>query len=405
MTRKDRDDGGAGRRLPGKAFAGRLLVAGCILVLAGCDPLEYMERVAEESVAEKSAPERPAAPGSAAMRPAAQILEVMRGDLIEVAHDGSTAALHLAYICSPSLQSSALNARLDRQFEVPNEHLAVIATNAVRQVRRMTEGRKLELTAYKVTTNGEQRVQIDGDLVFSEGTTLANRLVSAGLALVVEDTPDTPQHLRDAEREAREAERGLWLNTLPLIRRFDVDSAFNVKVLRVDRDRVYQEGPGHEVKESHKVFEKQASISVGIRARKPLTRDYGGRMVYRFVVREEKGERVQEISAAPAQATGSDGKPLTRAQRNQMEKDRKAADDYNRASSGQAVSETSERGEITVPFTLVSRETNMVLLSDVFMYTESIKAGVNYNQGEAYIGYNLEVWVGTNIVYEHKHYR
>jgi len=223
-------------------------------------------------------------------------------------------------------------------------------------------------------------------------------------------------YLERLELQARNEEAGIWKNSLELRKRFRIESDFEFKTISVQTDKIRaqtqsatasgrtSDKSGH-VQETHRHFEKQAEIIVKIDARKPVQRIYKGVAKYTFYTKESIGKRQQEISlAAPRGKLKRDGtyKPLSSSDKEKKRRDERKARDYNRKVKGQKVYGDDAAFEKSVEFELNSLSTNLVFASDVVEFTESKKAGVNYETGTQYVGYDLEVWIEGELLYTHK---
>ena len=381
--------------------------AAALLCAAGCDPLLCLS----ELTATNPPAARALAAAAPAQAPAAaveSILAFARADLIELVARGATATVHLADIVAPSPQTnSAFNADLAQQYQLDSLAMARYGNMALRAAAALTKDRALQLVIYASELNQARHAHIEGDIVFADKSTLAGQLLSAGCALLTTNMGLNAARLVGYESEARLAERGLWRHPVPLANRFDADSEFHVRTLNVDRTKVYADGQqGQYIKESHREFNRVAEISLRLTTRKPLLRTYAGTLKYRFHVRQAKGERVQQITAAPLQGalqSALTGKraPLSAADQRAQQDVAEAVRDYNRDVHGQKVSEQYTSDMTSMPFALVSLETNIVISSPSYSYSENTKGGVSYDQGDMYLGYDLEIWIGTNLVYTH----
>ncbi len=379
------------------------------LLVAGCDPLTFLESADDTRRAEEEALVRKC--------PEVTIVDVTRADVLKVLLDGKTQNVHLAGICVPSAKRRSYNIKLARAFQLNRALMEKYGRQAIAVVHDVTKDRQLRLVELSTRTNRNGNVIVEGDILFPDRSTLSEKLLEYGVAVALEDVPQNRISYRRIEEEARATERGVWRHPVPLPRRFSVSSSFKSRTLTVDRKQVYTEGPGpRHLLESHKEFEKQADVTLEIRVRRPFFHAYKGKLMCRFYLRDELGKRQQEISVAPRLGKlrdpdgrggrrRNDRKPLSRAEQNIMRDEARSVRDYNRAVSGQDIFSVSAGPSMTESFELVSPSTNLILFSDIVDYTESTKAGTPYSHGQYHVGYDLEVWIDTNLVYSHYHSR
>ncbi|RLD09580.1 MAG: hypothetical protein DRI44_08205, partial [Chlamydiae bacterium] len=172
-----------------------------------------------------------------------------------------------------------------------------------------------------------------------------------------------------------------------------------------------QQGNGRNQRlESHKEFEKQGKIFVKIQTRKPMNYPYKLKLTYAFVKRQDYGKKIQEVSSAPIRGERRDSRSGSSKYKSLSSSDKEANrkisqnnKDYNRGVSGQNVFKLEASKSITEEIELNSLSTNIVILSDIVNYTKSTKAGTSYSHGEYYVNYDLEIRVGTNLIYSHYH--
>jgi hypothetical protein len=269
----------------------------------------------------------------------------------------------------------------------------------------VTSNRALRVAVQEVQTNRAGQVAVDADILFLNGTTLAEKLLEYGLAAALPATPQNQVDYAALQRDAQREERGLWEHPLPVDRRFSVASDYEVQTLNIDRDSVRAEGgQGSRRLESSRVSQKQAVIDIDIAVRKPMWHSYRGVVRYAFHTREEEGRRVQQITPTPLPSSSDDSnRRASSAERNRYRDEVKQVEEYNRQADGGAVSKMGRTEDMTMPFELSSLSTTLVVKSAIEDYTSTTKAGVSYNQGTTFRGYDVEVLIGTNVVYRHYH--
>ena len=182
----------------------------------------------------------------------------------------------------------------------------------------------------------------------------------------------------------------------------------------MNRSQVRQQGNGGNQRlESHKEFEKQGKIIINLGVRKPLLHPYIGTITYSFVKRQDYGKKVQEISSAPirgatrnsrrSSTSRSNYKSLSKSDKDANRRNKRNDSDYNKSVSGKNVFKIASSKSTTEEFEFNSLSTNIVILSDIVNYTKSTKAGTSYSHGEYYVNYDLEIRIGTNLVYSRYH--
>jgi endonuclease YncB( thermonuclease family) len=379
------------------ARSGPLIV---VVLLSACDPFALIEEATEEEGQARTAADRARRSGTEA-----RVVKVLRGDLIEAAFGGATQQVHVAGVCSPSLREDAFNRTISEREGLPLKWLPKYGEQAVRFTRDVTLNRPLRIVARRVQTNGAGAVAVDGDVVFLNGSSLAEKLLAEGFATVLPDASDTLIDLVEVQGEARRAERGLWRNPVPIAQRFNVRSDYEVETLAVDRDST-QAGDGERV-ETYRMSQKQAVVTLDIAVRKPMWAPYRGLLRYAFHTREESGKRVQLMTPTPvvreARASGRGYKPLSSEERSRVKQEHKDVRDYNKEVDGGAVTKMGKTETATMPFELATLRTTLVVRSAVEDYLSATKAGISYNQGKTFRGYDLEILIGTNVVYRHLH--
>ncbi len=117
------------------------------------------------------------------------------------------------------------------------------------------------------------------------------------------------------------------------------------------------------------------------------------------------GKRQQEVSlAAPRGTLKRDGtyKPLSSSDKTKKRRDERKIRDYNKKMRGQTVYSDVSAFDNSERFELNSLTTNLIFTSDIVFFSESKKAGVSYETGTQYTGYDLDVWIEDILVYSHK---
>ena len=134
---------------------------------------------------------------------------------------------------------------------------------------------------------------VEGDVVLSNGVSFASSLVSRGYAMAKENSVvDYTQY----ENDARQNERGLWKNPVPVSQRFVV--SYNIRQESIGRDSHQQKASmTHEVLEEVASEERFAVADVQIKLTTPLTKTYDIAAVCSFTMEEIKGVSDEEGEA------------------------------------------------------------------------------------------------------------
>jgi len=346
--------------------------------------------------------------------PKVQIIKVLRGDLLQILIKGKTQNVHLAGIKAPSPKPGKYNNDFNKSLGQDINLINKAGKQSVSLVRELTKDRELRFVNFGTNATKNGKVIFDGDIIFQNDTTLIEKLLSYGAAIAPYDKYSAVTDYKQMEDDARKNERGLWKHPVKIDHRFHVRSTFKSETLGVNRSQVRQQGSGGNQRlESHKEFEKQGKIIINLSVRKPLFHPYKGTITYTFVKRQDYGKKVQEISSAPVRgetrnsrrssSSRSNYKPLSRADKDANRRNKRNDSDYNKRVSGQNVFKIASSKSITEEFDFNSLSTNIVILSDIVSYTKSTKAGTSYSHGEYYVNYDLEIRIGTNLVYSHYH--
>ena len=347
--------------------------------------------------------------------PDVEIAGAVRPDLLIIIVECKTQQLRLAGIQAPSPKSGSHNSKFSSSAKLDVGIVNKAGKQGIDLVSELTKDRPLKLVVLskKDATGGNGL--IDGDILFMDNSTLSEKLLHYGAACAVSDDNDTTIHYKRIEDEAKQAERGMWRHPVKIARRFYINSSFSSKTLNIHRSKVRASGNGRNDRlESHKDFEKQGEITINLRVRKPFFHPYEGTITYDFVLRRDMGKRVQEIHSAPiigkekflrskSSSSKNNRNPLTSAEREANRKSKKSDREYNRSAHGQNVFNFDSSGSKSIPFTLYSLSTNIIIKSDIVNYTKSTKGGTSYSHGQYYVGYNLEITIGTNLVYSRYH--
>ncbi len=384
------------------------------LFISGCDII--FEDKSNSSKKIKLAEKQTKIFGKAINYPEIKISKILRADLFAIVSQGKTQNIHLTGILAPTPQSSRYNRFLERKFKFDKLTLQQLAYESLNFIKEITDDRAQLLKVISSRTNDTGIVIIEGDILFADNSSLSGKLVANGFAVVYSKSGEKFSDLERSEKIARNSEAGLWKNTMDFHKRFRVESDFEFKTLSVQTDKVRAQSSsatasgtaaknsGH-VLESHRTFEKQAEIIVEIDTQKPLQRTYQGVAKYTFHTKKSVGKRQQEVSlAAPRGTLKRDGtyKPLSSSDQTKKRRDDRKVRDYNKKVKGQTVYSNSEFFNKSDDFELNCLSTNLVFISEVVEYMESKKAGVNYETGTRYVGYDLEVWIEGTLVYSHK---
>ena len=292
----------------------------------------------------------------------AKLLKVYRGDLLILGIDGQTQVVHLMNIVSPSPDNFTFNKKLAKRIKCNTRALSKIGKKAANTATGLLAGTNLVWVTLHTSTNKAGEVSMHGDVYYGGARSLSRILLMDGLAVVMETTPKYLSLYKSIENDTMLREVGIWKHPTPLAKRFFVNCRFTLDSSIVDRSNVYGgDGKSRHKLETHKLMEKRGSVSIDIQAQKPFIHPYEGELRYRFHFKEEHGEnQTTDLGVKTKQLIRS---PLY-------------LDDY---------------------------QTNITLLSQVAVYTESTKGGRSYSHGKMFVGYDLEVWIGTNRVYYHYH--
>jgi len=343
-----------------------------------------------------------------------QIVKYFRADLFKIIIDGKTQTVHLAGIKAPSPKPGKYNKNLSKFLNQDINLINKAGKQGIGLAKELTKGREFRFVNFGTNTVKNGKVIFDGDILFQNNTTLIGKLLSYGAVIAPYDKYLAVTDYKEIENEAKKNERGLWRHPVKINHRFYVSSSFKSETLSVDRSQVRQQGSGGNQRlESHKEFEKQGEIFVNIRTRKPIFHPYELTLTYAFVKRQDYGKKVQEISSAPIRGELRDSrnsrsgrdryKSLSSSDKEANRRASQNDSDYNKSVSGKNVFGITASESITEKIELDSLSTNIVILSDIVNYTKSIKAGTSYSHGEYYVNYDLEIRVGTNLIYSHYH--
>jgi endonuclease YncB( thermonuclease family) len=345
--------------------------------------------------------------------PKIQITKILRADLFRILINGETQTVHLAGIKAPSPKPGRYNNNISKFTGQNIDLINKAGKQGIALTKELTKDRELRFVHFGTNTVKNKNITIDGDLIFQNGTTLTEKLLSYGAAVAPYDKYQTAIDYKQIAEDARKNERGIWRHPVKIEHRFHVNSSFKSETLSVDRSQIRQQGNGRNQRlESHKEFEKQGEILVKIQTRKPLNHPYKLTLTYAFVKRQDYGKKIQEVSSAPIRGEQRDSrnsssknryKPLSSSDKELNRRISQNNKDYNRGVSGQNVFKLEASKSITEEIELNSLSTNIIILSDIVNYTKSTKAGTSYSHGEYYVNYDLEIRVGTNLIYSHYH--
>jgi len=357
------------------------LVLGVLGVCAaGCDPLSYLDQVPRIV--------RPAPPGPPAPLPVVdELITARRADLLMLLVAGRTQAVHLAGVCAPSPVPGKLNTQLAAHTGLAPATLPAHGKSALDTVRAVLATGTWRLAVLGQTTNnGSVRAAVD--LLNERDESLTAMLLSRGLVARAGAAPHTVLPYERLELEARMAERGMWSHPVPLERRLRLRSTFARETLSRDRRNVYQQrtsttgaasSDNHAVVlERHENVEQRGVITLEVQAQPPVTRPYELVTRYRFIITDDHGRNQQSITTLT-----DDGKRVV----------------SQRSPRGERVSDAQTTAYTIVPLTVTSPLASVEFTSDAVSYTRSSKVGVDYQQGQSVDGYELEVLLGTNVVY------
>jgi hypothetical protein len=265
-------------------------------------------------------------------------------------------------IVTPSARDAGFNHKLSQQLAYNPGTLMAYGKDAVELAEELLSGSNLIWVTYHTITNESGDIQKSGDVYYGEDKSFARKLLMSGLAVVMKTSPRFLSMYEQIEYDTMLKEKGLWKHPTPLSKRFYVDSRFTLDTSLLDRSSIYGgEGRFRHKLESHKIMEKRGMINIVIQAQKPFLHPYEGELRYSFHFKEELGINPTKPEQVRAQH-------MTR-----------------------------------MPLYLEHYQTNIMLVSQAAVYTESSKAGRAYSQGKVFVGYDLEVWFGTNRVYYHYH--
>jgi len=345
-----------------------------------------------------------------------EIAKLIRADLFSIVAASQTQNIHLAGVLGPTEQSSRYNRFLKKKYKFSKTKMKEVNKKSLEFIKQVAHNRTANFKVFKAMTNESGVVIATGDIIFSDGSSLSEKLIENGLAVYfTEDGVQLP-YLEKSEKIAQNSEKGLWKNSMPLGKRFRVECNYEFKTLNVQTEKIRSQTAsstsagrpanksGH-VLERHRTFEKQAEINIKIEAQKPVQRTYHGIAEYTFYTVESVGKRQQEISLATPRGTlKRDGtyKQLSSNDKKKKRHDDRKIRDYNKKVKGQTVYSDAYALMNSKSFELNSLTTNLIFTSDIVEFTESKKAGVNYETGTRYVGYDLEVWIEDSLIYSHK---
>ena len=345
--------------------------------------------------------------------PKVQITKIFRADLFAILVNGKTQTIHLAGIKAPSPKLGKYNNNISKFTGRDVALINKAGKQGIALTKELTKGRELRFVNFGTNSVKNGRIVFDGDLIFQNGTTLTEKILSYGAAIAPYDKYQTAVDYKQIEEDAKKNENGIWRHPVKINHRFYVNSSFKSETLGVDRSQIRQQGNGRNQRlESHKEFEKQGKIFLNIRTRKPMDYPYKLKLTYAFVKRQDYGKKIQEVNSAPIRGELRDSrnrssknryKSLSSSDKDANRRTSQSNKDYNRGVSGQNVFRIEASKSTTEEIELNSLSTNIVILSDVVNYTKSNKGGTSYSHGEYYVNYDLEVYVGTNLIYSHYH--
>ena len=290
----------------------------------------------------------------------ARLVQIIRADLLKLNVNGEDHTVHLYNIVSPSPSDTTFNYKLQKRLETDNRRLMTEGRTAVDYVQGLLSTSRLLWVTFETTTNKDGRVEKEGDLFYIHTRSLARDLLLQGYAIIYTNASKYYTLYQAIEEDARKNERGIWAHPVPFNKRFYITSRFEEETLSTDTQKVYGDtSKGRNLLETHRIQERRGKIDVSIQIQKPVVRPYEGMIKYRFYYKDIFGIN---------------------------------------ASRGEPVKPGSHS---IMPLYLQSVYTNFPIYSGITIYTESTKAGRGYSHGNTVVGYDMEVWMGTNLVYSY----
>lgn len=350
------------------------------VALAGCDPLSFLdvqpvrtERETREMRGEVDLPRVTA------------LVDIRRADVFAVVSDGRTQEVHLVGICAPAAGAGRYNQWYAQYTGLRVGELPRYGREAIELVRGYVASGEWRVATFGVTTNrGMTRMAVD--LVNERNESLSALLLERGYAMRYGQAPRSVIDYEALEDAARQEERGMWRHPLPLERRVRVESFFTRETAVRGRDEVYQQRTSRTgalsrdnekvVLERHDQVEERGVITLAIQVEPPLTRTYELAARYVFFVSEEQGVD-QQIAGEESGTRGGKG----------------------HVGRGKAIRRRGGDHVGTEMIVVTSAVTEVEIRSPVVEFLRSEKAGIRYEQGERIHGYEIEVWLGTNVVY------
>ncbi len=332
-----------------------------------------------------------------------KILKMYRPDYYVALINGITQSVHLTGIVSPDTQRNAHTIRFAQQFGVEAKRLPEVAREARAFLEGLLEQKELTWYTTGVVTSKSGSTIFEGDLRASDNSYVTDILLSRGYAHIYKPLNTMRARQLSAQRKAQMAEIGIWYNPLPIPRRFHVDTTFEDMTLNTTRNKRTTSDKKRTL-EMHLTEERQGVVNIDISVSKPVTRQYTGTVHYTFLLREEKGVRRQEKTSAPIGSDSISGNDI-RSQQSKVEKNKENiyVENYNKSVHDQRVFDTIETGRRDIEFVVDTDRTNLMLFSSVRMLTKSTKAGFKYNQGFYHVGCNLDIYIGTNLIYRNRY--
>lgn len=358
---------------------GVVVVTVCV-GLAGCDPLAYLDAGPRPHVAR--------APRDAAPLPRVEaVVSMQRADILTIVADGETQAVHLAGVCAPSPVHGRFNTQFAAHTGLSVTALPQHGREAMAAVRGMLATGAWRVVQRGVTTN-KHTIWAAVDFVNERDESLVAALLERGYVARVGAAPHTVVPYDELERMARMAETGIWRHSVPLERRVRMTSTFARETVSRDTQHVYEQRSTvtgrmsterrSVMLERHENIEERGVINLDIAVQPPLTRPYELLARYRFLVTEERGRQQQTISGL-----GDDGKRTM----------------TPRSPGGTEVRQDGSTQMAEELLLVTNGHTRTQLVSAPVAYTKSVKAGIAYQQGQRVTGYELEVLMGTSVVY------